>query len=515
MARIGLPTVGASEDTWGQELNDYLNAVRMVINVKEYGAVGDGVTDDTVAIQAAIDSLTDEVGTLFFPPGIYVANNLILDSEDTAKVPKYLLIKGYGATLLNKHASNPTFSMEVTSPPYRHDVYFEGLRFDGNGESNIGIKMEGALNIKVRNCAFYQHKTAAIYATDCWSCQYENLAIIGKDSGADATNGIYSDGAGGNVVYKHVVARDCTNGINSKGNHGGGGFFGCDLNNCGHGILLTDGFGTVITGSWFEGNVTADIYAGSGGAQQGLVIQGNHFGAGAPAAIKLNHVIGPIIQGNDSLGHDWFILGDSSNTHLEAKDIHYNKSSDTAFHNLGIPSLASAATVTLPAAGSEFIISGTTDITSVAVSWKGHIVTLSFADVLIFTDGSNLKLAGHFVTADDSTITIMCDGTNWNEVSRSDATTAIPVMTDTDETPSVKGITMLRSLGTTTITDFDDGVERQMLTFLAETSITITDGTNILLSGSANFEMTDTDTLTLIQKADGKWYETGRSDSGA
>ena len=42
---------------------------------------------------------------------------------------------------------------------------------------------------------------------------------------------------------------------------------------------------------------------------------------------------------------------------------------------------------------------------------------------------------------------------------------------------------------------------------------TITDGTNIFLNGSANFNMVITDTLTLIQKADGKWYEISRSDN--
>jgi len=84
-----------------------------------------------------------------------------------------------------------------------------------------------------------------------------------------------------------------------------------------------------------------------------------------------------------------------------------------------------------------------------------------------------------------------------------------------DATPSVKFRDKWITGGTTTITDFDDGVEGQEITVFAEHSITITDGTNIFLSGSANFVMTDTDSLTLVQKADGLWYETGRGDNGA
>jgi hypothetical protein len=64
--------------------------------------------------------------------------------------------------------------------------------------------------------------------------------------------------------------------------------------------------------------------------------------------------------------------------------------------------------------------------------------------------------------------------------------------------------------GTTTITNFSSGYIGQTFTLLGAHSVTITDGTNIFLSGSSNMSMVAGDSLTLIMKADGKWYEVGR-----
>ncbi len=41
------------------------------MNVKAYGAKGDGSTDDQSAIQTATNLLSDDGGTLYFPPGVY------------------------------------------------------------------------------------------------------------------------------------------------------------------------------------------------------------------------------------------------------------------------------------------------------------------------------------------------------------------------------------------------------------------------------------------------------------
>ena len=51
--------------------------VGSVVNVKDYGATGDGVTDDAQAIQEAIDSIGSSGGSIFFPDGTYLVNTQI------------------------------------------------------------------------------------------------------------------------------------------------------------------------------------------------------------------------------------------------------------------------------------------------------------------------------------------------------------------------------------------------------------------------------------------------------
>lgn len=83
-----------------------------------------------------------------------------------------------------------------------------------------------------------------------------------------------------------------------------------------------------------------------------------------------------------------------------------------------------------------------------------------------------------------------------------------------DATPDVNGGNTFVLGGTTTITDFDKGYHGQTITVVGGAfSTTITDGTNILLAPSSNFTMTAGDTLTLLLRADDKWYQLSQADT--
>jgi hypothetical protein len=89
-------------------------------------------------------------------------------------------------------------------------------------------------------------------------------------------------------------------------------------------------------------------------------------------------------------------------------------------------------------------------------------------------------------------------------------TETVTTLDDTG-TPSVVAGNLFKTGGTTAITDFDDGVVGQTIRILAAHSVTITDGTPIILAGGANFSMVATDTLTLTMFDDQVWQEVSRS----
>jgi len=77
-----------SPASWEQVKNRVLD----MVSVKDFGAVGDGVTDDTAAIQAAIDA----GGNIFIPSGVYKVSQL------TLKTGVYISGAGYDITVIDQ-----------------------------------------------------------------------------------------------------------------------------------------------------------------------------------------------------------------------------------------------------------------------------------------------------------------------------------------------------------------------------------------------------------------------------
>ena len=87
----GSSAIGFIQSGTGAVARTVQDKARETVSVKDFGAVGDGVTDDTIAIQNCIDYLLSlGGGTAFFPDGDYLVSTSVLSdtfSNDGVDVP--------------------------------------------------------------------------------------------------------------------------------------------------------------------------------------------------------------------------------------------------------------------------------------------------------------------------------------------------------------------------------------------------------------------------------------------
>ena len=122
--------------------------------VTAFGTVGDGVADDTAAIQAALDSVKTTGGTIIFPTGVY---------KLTASVYFYsnqrLIFEG-GATLMQGASINNLMMNYSTADKGGYDatenVEIVGATFDGGSytTNNTLFGVCHSKNIVLRDCRF-------------------------------------------------------------------------------------------------------------------------------------------------------------------------------------------------------------------------------------------------------------------------------------------------------------------------------------------------------------------------
>lgn len=113
---IVVPTIG--QDPWGVDLNGCLTDLqdqitRVTLDVVNYGAVGNGVTDDTAAIQDALDAANAAGGgVVVFPPGkTYAITTFLVVYDDTTIWAYGATIKSIGNTgLLRNFTGSETFA---------------------------------------------------------------------------------------------------------------------------------------------------------------------------------------------------------------------------------------------------------------------------------------------------------------------------------------------------------------------------------------------------------------------
>jgi len=205
--------------------------MRDVVSVKDFGAVGDGVADDTAAIQAAINTGFN----LVFPAGTYLANNL---TQSTSFQRFY----AYGQVNITKNANG---ALLTASGNY---VELDGLQFIGTGYTGDNIVISGG-HPRLTNCSSYGAAGRALKATGA-HVQIIGTSGIYATTDATATGYDIEIGVSGTATLYHQLI-----GVYSSQSTGG--------------ILLIDTGSHVISGGQF-GKLTIQTGTSPSGVNGGM-----------------------------------------------------------------------------------------------------------------------------------------------------------------------------------------------------------------------------------------------------
>jgi hypothetical protein len=251
-----------------------------VVNVKDWGAVGNGIHDDAPAIQAAIQwaynscpaGRYNQGARVFIPPGTYLCNSSITLANIYNSANSSLQIYGAGrdATVLKGsiaggaivsgtafyflpltmrdmtiwNTSTATGSSATRIKWLSQQSAFENMRFKGVSGMLFGSE---CYNMLVSNCiaeCIVAGRPAGSWGIECLCGQYRCCSVSGFDRGFEVS--------GGSISVLACKATDCNIGIFFGGTVGvgtasnGNSLLGNVLTNCTWGINVPTCAGTLI-----------------------------------------------------------------------------------------------------------------------------------------------------------------------------------------------------------------------------------------------------------------------------
>jgi polygalacturonase len=138
---------GITKRATGAELAKGLNTINGTVNVKDFGAVGDGVADDTAAIQAALNAVSGQ-GVVYFPVATFKISGTIKVKSNTTVIIHGRIVQGAGVPLPMFRNANVRAGHSDMLVPATVSYINENIHFRGDG---IGVIDGNALNIGKKN----------------------------------------------------------------------------------------------------------------------------------------------------------------------------------------------------------------------------------------------------------------------------------------------------------------------------------------------------------------------------
>jgi hypothetical protein len=258
-----------------------------MINVKEFGAVGNNVVDDTPALQATIDAAPSG-GIIYLPPGTYkVTSSVTFGGKQVRMMGANAALNG---TRLEGTVDGPiiqnspgTGTGKGTSFEHLHIVNWHG--------SGIGIQYTDFIGGSIRNVEINAHRAIVIHA-NTFTVLVDQAVVRGLPGAPMGSVGILAGGHA-QILSSDIVGFD--HGIRASGTTVN--ITGCriEVNRTGIVAGMDINGGTwllarsVIAGNSFEANATAiGVWSAQNVVFEGIGIQGSDQGPGGGSQLGLD-----------------------------------------------------------------------------------------------------------------------------------------------------------------------------------------------------------------------------------
>lgn len=164
----------------GTQLVTALNRTK-IYNVRDYGVIGNGITNDTAKIQALIEDVRVTGGIIYFPAGVYLTNTI------TFYYNTELIGDGAASTELRSATAETLLkSYDYTGWSAPNGYPFSGvnnIKLNGNNVGTIGLKLTMVSSLNFNNLLIGGFTTYGIEFNGALIGSFNNSFIYGCNIG--------------------------------------------------------------------------------------------------------------------------------------------------------------------------------------------------------------------------------------------------------------------------------------------------------------------------------------------